>query len=147
MLVNRRWLSAWFGATRSTQPEFERLGEVLDRFAALSLGQLPAESLAHHPRKQRNAMAFHFGAIDYLAACEALGETETLALYVRFLQRHALGGTPQTGSVTHLLEEFTREDERQQYRRAGLEAMQRWLADGNEKSAKRLSEMLRLIQG
>ncbi len=141
------WLSTWLGARRSAQSEFERLGEEFDGFAVLAMGHVPVESLTRHPRKQRNVIAFHFGAINHLAAMEALDETQTLALYVRFLQKNPFGATPQTGSVSHFLEEFAREQEREQYLHAGREAMQCWLADRNENAAKRLSEMLRLIQG
>ena len=141
------WLSAWLGARRSAQSEFERLGQKSDGFAALAMGHVPLESLTRHPRKQRNVIAFHFGAIDHLAAREALDETQTLALYVRFLQKYPFGATPQTGSVSHFLEEFAGDHERGQYLHAGQEAMQSWLAEGNDNAARRLSEMLRLIQG
>lgn len=141
------WFRTWLGARRSTQSEFERLGEKLDGFTDLAMGHVPLESLTRHPRRQRNVIAFHFGAIDHLAAMQALDETQTLALYVRFLQKNSFGATPQTGSVSHFLEEFAREQERGQYLLAGQEAMRYWLADGNNNAAKRLSEMLRLIQG
>jgi len=141
------WFSRWLGARRSGQSEFERLGGKFDGFAVLAMGHVPIESLTRHPRKQRNVIAFHFGAINHLAAMEALDETQTLALYVRFLQKNSFGATPQTGSVSHFLEEFAREHERGEYLQAGQEAMQYWMADGNDNAAKRLSEMLRLIQG
>ena len=141
------WFSTWLGARRSTQLEFARLGEKVDDFAASAMGRVPMESLARHPRRQRNVIAFHFGAINYLAAMETLDETQTLALYVHFLQKNVFGATPQTGSVSHFLEEFAHEPERRQYLQAGQEAMQYWLTDRNEKATQRLSEMLRLIQG
>lgn len=145
--MGMEWFSRWLGTRRPAQSTFDRLGEKLDGFAALAMGYVPVESLARHPRKQRNVIAFHFGAIDHLAAMEGLDETQTLALYVRFLQKNRFGATPQTGSVSYFLEEFAREQERGQYLQAGQEAMQRWLVDGDDAAVRRLSEMLRLIQG
>lgn len=141
------WFSTWLGVRPTTQPVLERLAEKFDGFAALTMGYVSVESLTRHPRKQRNTIAFHFGAINHLAAMEALDETHTLALYVRFLQKHPFGAAPQTGSVSYFLEEFARESERGEYLRAGQEAMQAWLIGGNDQVTRRLSEMLRLIQG
>ena len=137
----------WFGTTQRAPSAFERLAGQFDLFAALCMRAIPADSFARHPRKQRNAIAFHFGAADHLAGQEGLGETETLALYVRFLQQYPLVATAESGSVTRLLEEFMQDDERKQYVQEGREAMQSWQIQGSEKASTRLSEMLRLMQG
>lgn len=137
----------WFGSTKRAPSALERLAEQFDRFAALCMRTIPADSFARHPRKQRNAIAFHFGAADHLSAQEGLSETETLALYVRFLQQHPVVGTPESGSVTRLIEEFMQDDERKRYVQEGREAMQLWQLQGSENVPKRLSEMLRLMQG
>lgn len=140
------WFSTWLSVRPTAQPALERLAEKFDGFTTLTMGHVPVESLTRHPRKQRNTIAFHFGAVNYLASMEALDETHTMALYVRFLQKHPFGA-PQTGSVSYFLEEFAREPERGEYLRAGQEAMQAWLIGGNDQVTRRLSEMLRLIQG
>lgn len=137
----------WFGTTKRAPSALERLAGQFEQFAALSMRAIPVDSFARHPRKQRNAIAFHFGAADYLAVQEGLGETETLALYVRFLQYYPQVGTPESSSVTRLLDEFAQDDERKQYVREGREAMQLWQQQGSEKASTRLFEMLRLMQG
>lgn len=141
------WFDRWFGPSKHAPSALERLAGQFDRFAALSMQAIPAGSFGRHPRKQRNAIAFHFGAAHHLAAQEGLGETETLALYVRFLQRYPAVSTPESGSVTRLLDEFMQDDERQRYMQEGREAMQAWRLQGGEKVPARLSEMLRLMQG
>jgi hypothetical protein len=135
----------WFGSTPRPPSALERLAEQFDAFAALAMHAIPEESFARHPRKQRNTIAFHFGAADHLAGQEALGEAETLALYVRFLQRYPVIGTPESGSVTRLIDEFMQDDERKRYMQEGREAMQLWQLQGSVNAPKRLSEMLRLI--
>lgn len=140
-------LGRWFGSTQARSTEFDRLAIALDGFAAASMANIPEESFGRHPRKQRNAIAFHFGAADYLARSAGFGETETLALYVRFLQGYPLVAPTGAGSVTQYLDEFARDDERKRYRQEGGETMQQWMLGGNNDTPKRLSEMLRLIQG
>lgn len=137
----------WFSSAKRAPSALERLAEQFDRFAALCMHAIPADSFARHPRKQRNVIAFHFGAADHLAGQEGLSETETLALYVRFLQQYPVVGTPESGSVTRLVEEFMQDDERKRYVQEGREAMQLWQLQGSENAPKRLSEMLRLMQG
>jgi hypothetical protein len=137
----------WFGSAPRQSSALERLAGQYDRFAALAMHAIPVDSFARHPRRQRNAIAFHFGAADLLAEREGLGETETLALYVRFLQHYPVVGTPVSGSVTRLVEEFAQDDERQRYMREGREAMQLWQRQESQDAPKRLSEMLRLMQG
>ena len=136
----------WFGSTQRPPSALERLAQQFDGFAALAMQTIPEESFARHPRKQYNAIAFHFGAADHLAGQEALGEAETLALYVRFLQKYPVIGLPQ-GSVTRLMDEFRQHDERKRYRQEGRDAMQLWQLQGGVDAPKRLSEMLRLMQG
>ncbi len=141
------WFDKWFATTQRAPSALERLARQFDDFAALAMRAIPVDSYARHPRKQRNAIAFHFGAADHLAGQEGLGETETLALYVRFLQKYPVVATPESGSVTRLIEEFRLDDERKRYVQEGREAMQLWQLQGSEDAPKRLSEMLRLMQG
>ena len=137
----------WFGTSKRAPSTLDRLAEQFDAFAALAMRDIPPDGFERHPRKQRNTIAFHFGAANHLAAQEGLGETETLALYVRFLQNHPIVGTPVSASVTRLIEEFTQDDERKRYMQEGREAMQLWQLQGSVNVPKRLSEMLRLMQG
>ena len=141
------WFDKWFGSTPRPPSALERLAQQFDAFAALAMGAIPADSYTRHPRKQRNAIAYHFGAADHLAAQAGLGETETLALYVRFLQKHPVVATPESSSVTRLIEEFRQDDERKRYVQEGREAMQLWQLQGSGDAPKRLFEMLRLMQG
>jgi hypothetical protein len=141
------WFDKWFGTAQRAPSPLERLAGQLDGFAGLAMRAIPEDSYARHPRKQRNTIAFHFGAADHLAGQAGLGETETLALYVRFLQKYPVVATPESGSVTRLIEEFRQDDERKRYVQEGREAMQLWQLQGSEDAPKRLSEMLRLMQG
>ena len=141
------WFDKWFGGAPRAPSAFEGLVQQFDAFAGLAMRAIPADSYARHPRKQRNTIAFHFGAADHLAGQAGLGETETLALYVRFLQKYPVLTAPESGSVTRLIEEFSRDDERKRYVQEGREAMQLWQLQGSEDAPKRLSEMLRLMQG
>ena len=66
----------------------EELGKILDRFTTATIMGIDREDLGRFPAKQYKVMAFHFGAIKYLASQYDLDETRTLGVFVSFIDKY-----------------------------------------------------------
>jgi hypothetical protein len=138
-------LSTWFGTSRSADNEVQRLAKVVADFAAHSLADVDSSVFDINPRTRKNAVAYHFGAIDALCADSGLSDTEVLALYVGLLRHERLSCAESMDSVTHLLAEFTGDAERIRFMSEGGDAVRRWQSGGNGSVSGHLSGLLRQI--
>lgn len=120
----------------------EEVRRLIERFTAATYAGVDAEDIGRYPRKQRLVMAFHFGAIGYLAEQYALDETETLGIFVQFLDRYFNLPVHETGSISQLLEGFRADAGEREYLAAGREAFRRWHEENERRAPLRLGELL-----
>ena len=120
----------------------EEVRRLIDRFTSATHAGVDPEDIGRYPPKQRQVMAFHFGAIDYLAEQYALDETETLSVFVMFLDSYFNLPVPETGSISQLLEGFQASPAEREYLAAGRETFRRWHEHGERRAPLRLGEML-----
>ncbi|MGD2056835.1 MAG: hypothetical protein PVJ15_08505 [Gammaproteobacteria bacterium] len=134
-------LDKLFGGKNYTRP-LDEARRIIDRFTTATIMGVDREDIGRYPPKQRKVMAFHFGAIEFLAAEYGLNETETLGLFVMFLDKYFNMPVSETGSISELLEGFrTREDEHG-YLEAGREVFRRWHIENDRRAPLQLGEML-----
>lgn len=114
----------------------------LERFAALAMASVDPLAIERHPRKQKTILAFHFGAIQEVAARHDLDETARLALGVRFVTRWFGTQAAETGSVTAIAEELAGA-EWQPAIADGAVAMRAWLDRDDKTAPRQLAELLK----
>ena len=78
----------------------EEVSRILERLATATSMGIDREDLARYPLKQRKVMAFHFGAIEYLAREFQLDETQMLSVFVVFLDTYFIMPITETGSIS-----------------------------------------------
>jgi hypothetical protein len=135
-------LDKLFGRRERPPTPLDEARALLERFTTATLAGVDAEDIGRHPPKQRQAMAFHFGAIQHLAGEYALDETQTLAVFVMFLDRYFRLPVSETGSISQLLEGFRSNPRECEFLEAGLEAFRRWHLQNDRRAPLRLGEML-----
>ena len=101
------------------------------------------EDLGRYPAKQRKVMAFHYGAIRCLAREFDLDETETLAVFVRFVNTYFNMPVPETGSISERLQGFQEDPGERRYLETGEDVFRRWHEQGERRAPLELGEMLR----
>ena len=89
----------------STSP-LDEARTLIERFTTATIVGVDTEDIGRYPVKQRKVMAFHFGAIEYLAQQNGLSETESLAVFVAFLDRYFNMPVSETGSISERLQGF-----------------------------------------
>jgi hypothetical protein len=136
-------LETLFGKRQRRTTPLEEARGLIERFTTTTLVGVDAEDIGRHPPKQRQAMAFHFGAIQLLAEEFALDETQTLALFVMFLNRYFKLPVWETGSISQLLEGFQSNVRERDFLAAGKEAFRRWRLENDRRAPLRLGEMLK----
>lgn len=114
----------------------------LESFAALAMSSVDPHAIERHPRKQKTILAFHFGAIQELAARHDLDETAQLALGVRCVTRWFGAQAAETGSVTAIAEELGGA-EWQPAIADGAVAMRAWLERDDKTAPRQLAELLK----
>ena len=120
----------------------EEVSGILERFATATSMGIDREDLARYPAKQRQVMAFHFGAIEYLAREFQLDETQMLGVFVVFLDSYFIMPITETGSISERLQGFYDKPQEREYLEAGSDVCRRW-HDLNERRAPlQLGEML-----
>lgn len=110
------------------------VNKILERFATATSMGVDREDLARYPAKQRKVMAFHFGAIEYLAREFDLDETQMLGVFVIFLDTYFVMPISETGSISERVQDFYDRAEERAYLEAGSDVCRRWHA-GNERRA------------
>jgi len=117
---------------------------VLHRFTTATIVGVDREDLGRYPAKQRKVMAFHYGAIRCLAREFDLDETETLAVFVRFVNTYFNMPVSETGSISERLQGFQENPEERRYLEAGEAVFRRWHEQGERRAPLELGEMLQV---
>jgi hypothetical protein len=130
-------LDTLFGRRERRATPLDEARTLVERFTTATLAGVDPEDIGRYPAKQRQAMAFHFGAIQHLAEAYALDETQTL-----FLNRYFRLPVSETGSISQLLEGFQSNPREREFVEAGLEAFRRWHLQNDRRAPLVLGEML-----
>jgi hypothetical protein len=117
--------------------------ELIERFTTATLAGVDTEDVGRYPAKQRQAMAFHFGAIEHLAGEFDLDETQTLAVFVMFLNRYFRLPVSESGSISQLVEGFRSDLREREFLAAGREVFMRWQMQNDRRAPLQLGEMLK----
>jgi hypothetical protein len=75
-----KFLSRLFARRTPSSSPLEEVRTLIERFTTATIVGVDTEDIGRYPPKQRKVMAFHFGAIEYLAQHYGLSETESLAV-------------------------------------------------------------------
>ena len=121
----------------------EELGKILDRFTTATIMGIDREDLGRFPAKQYKVMAFHFGAIKYLASQYDLDETRTLGVFVSFIDKYFNMPISETGSISERLQGFLDNEEERAYLDAGMDVFRRWHEQNERRAPLELGEMLK----
>jgi hypothetical protein len=133
--------SKLFGTAPLVNP-LDEARKIVDRFTTATLQGVDAEDIGRYPPKQRKVMAFHFGAIDYLAREHGLDETQTLALFVMFIDKYFNMPVTETGSISERLQGFCENEDEKRYLDAGVDVFRRWYEQDERRAPLELGEML-----
>jgi hypothetical protein len=136
-------LDRLFGRRAARPMPLDEARTLIERFTTATLAGVDPEDIGRHPPKQRQTMAFHFGAIQHLAGEYDLDETQTLALFVMFLNRYFRLPVSETGSISQLLEGFQSNPREREFLAAGLEVFRRWRLENDRRAPLELGEMLK----
>jgi hypothetical protein len=131
-----------FGKRTPRETPTDEVRRIIDRFTTATHAGVDAEDIGRYPHKQRKVMAFHFGAIEYLADEYNLGETETLGVFVMFLDKYFNLPITETGSISELLKSFQSNIDEQEYLVAGLDVFKRWHEQNERRAPLQLGDML-----
>ena len=126
---------------RGPSPE-EELGKILDRFTTATIMGIDREDLGRYPAKQHKVMAFHYGAIEYLADKFELDETRTLGVFVAFIDKYFNMPVTETGSISERLQGFHENADERAYLDAGMDVIRRWHELNERRAPLELGEML-----
>ena len=116
---------------------------LIERFTTATIVGVDTEDIGRYPPKQRKVMAFHYGAIRCLAREFDLDETETLAVFVRFVNTYFNMPVPETGSISERLQGFQEDPGERRYLETGEDVFRRWHEQGERRAPLELGEMLR----
>ena len=120
----------------------EELGKILDRFTTATIMGIDREDLGRYPAKQHKVMAFHYGAIEYLADKFELDETRTLGVFVAFIDKYFNMPVTETGSISERLQGFHENADERAYLDAGMDVIRRWHELNERRAPLELGEML-----
>jgi hypothetical protein len=136
-------LDKLFGRRERRPTPLDEVRTLIERFTTATLAGVDPEDIGRYPTKQRQAMAFHFGAIQHLADEYALDETQALGVFVMFMNRYFRLPVSETGSISQLLEGFQSNPRERDCLEAGLEAFRRWHLQNDRRAPLDLGEMLK----
>ena len=131
-----------FGKKSAAPAPVDEVSAILQRFATATSMGLDREDLARYPAKQRQVMAFHYGAIEYLAREFLLDETQTLGVFVVFLDTYFVMPITETGSISERVQGFYDKPEERGFLEAGADVCRRWHALNERRAPLQLGEML-----
>lgn len=138
-----RILDRLFGKRAAPPTPGEQVAAILHRFTTATIMGVDREDLGRYPVKQRKVMAFHYGAIRCLAEDYGLDETETLAVFVMFLDKYFNLPVSETGSISERLQGFRDDPAQRCFLEAGADSFRRWHEQGERRAPLELGEMLR----
>jgi hypothetical protein len=136
--------SKLFGNKTRPPSPVEEVTRILERFATATSMGVDREDLSRYPARQRQVMAFHFGAIEYLAREFQLDETQMLGVFVVFLDTYFVMPITETGSISERVQGFYDKPEEREFREAGADVCRRWYALNERRAPLQLGEMLRV---
>ena len=122
----------------------EEVSRILERFATATSMGIDREDLARYPAKQHKVMAFHFGAIEYLAREFQLDETQMLGVFVVFLDTYFIMPITETGSISERVQGFYDKPEERDFLEAGSDVCRRWHELNERRAPLELGERLRV---
>ncbi len=136
-------LDRLFGRHTRRATPLDEARTLIDRFTTATLAGVDTEDVGRYPAKQRKVMAFHFGAIEHLADEYDLDETQTLAVFVMFLNRYFRLPVSESGSISQLVEGFRSEPVEREFLAEGREVFIRWQMQNDRRAPLQLGEMLK----
>ena len=128
--------------TPPTSP-LDEVRTLIEHFTTATIVGVDTEDIGRYPHKQRKVMAFHFGAIEYLAKQHGLSETESMAVFVAFLDRYFNLPVSETGSISERLQGFRDDAGERHYLEAGADVFRRWHEHNERRAPLQLGEMLK----
>jgi hypothetical protein len=117
--------------------------KLIDRFTTATIMGIDREALGRYPPKQYLVMAFHYGAIEYLASQYGLDETRTLGIFVVFINKYFNMPVTETGSITERLQGFQDNAEQRRFLEAGVDIFRRWHEQNERRAPLELGVMLK----
>ena len=120
----------------------EEVTRILERFATATSMGVDREDLARYPAKQHKVMAFHFGAIEYLAREFQLDETQILGVFVIFLDTYFIMPITESGSISERVQGFYDQPEERAFLEAGSDVCRRWHELNERRAPLELGERL-----
>ena len=137
----------FFGSLFTTKPRpptaVEDVGRIIDRFATATSMGVDREDLGRYPAKQYQVMAFHYGAIEYLAHQYDLDETQTLGVFVVFMNTYFTMPITETGSISERLQGFRDKPDERRFFEAGQQVFRRWHEQDDQQAPQELGELLK----
>jgi hypothetical protein len=121
----------------------EEINRIIGRFTTATIMGIDREDLGRYPAKQYQVMAFHYGAIAYLAEQYGLDETRTLGIFVAFIDRYFNLPISETGSISERLQGFRDNPEERRYLETGVDVFRRWHEQDDRRAPLLLGEMLK----
>ena len=134
-----------FRSKPRTPTVVEEAGKIIDRFAVATAASVDREDLARYPARQFKVMAFHYGAIEYLSQQLDLDETQTLGVFVVFMNTFFTMPITESGSISERLQGFRDKPEERRFFEAGLDVFRRWYEQGEQQAPQELNELLKKI--
>jgi hypothetical protein len=132
----------WRRKPPEPKPEQE-INKLIDRFTTATIMGIDREDLGRYPSKQYLVMAFHYGAIEYLARQHGLDETHTLGIFVMFINKYFNLPITETGSITERLQGFHEHAEQRRFLEAGVDIFRRWHEQNERRAPLELGVMLK----
>ena len=133
-----------FGNKVDSPSPVEEVSRILERFATATSMGIDREDLARYPARQHKVMAFHFGAIEYLAREFQLDETQMLGVFVVFLDTYFIMPITETGSISERVQGFYDKPKEREFLEAGSDVCRRWHALNERRAPLELGERLRV---
>ena len=140
------FLKRLFGSGSPEPSPVDEINRQIRYFTTATFAGVDAEDIGRYPPKQRKVMAFHYGAIQYLAEQHGLDETQTLSLFVSFLDKYFNMPITETGSISERLQGFYEKEDEHRFLEAGCEIFIRWHEQGERRAPLELGEMLKRPQ-
>ena len=135
--------SKLFGGRPHRPTATEEINSILERFTTATIMGVDREDIGRYPAKQYKVMAFHFGAIEYLAHQYDLDETQSLGILVAFINRYFNMPVNETGSISERLQGFHDSPDERRYLDAGRDVLRRWHEQDERRAPLQLGEMLK----
>ena len=132
-----------FSKKPRTPTAAEEVSKVIDRFATATSMGVDREDLARYPARQFKVMAFHYGAIEYLSHQYGLDETQTLGVFVVFINTYFTMPITETGSISERLQGFRENADETRFLEAGIDVFRRWHEQDERRAPLELGDMLK----